>query len=230
MAKHEEISIRKIKVGEDEFPYRLRYSKRAKYLRLQISSGGLEMILPYGYNLFSAENFLSGKKSWIKKHLIKRNNKQEKFLLFGNEISVVQEFDFFIKKHRTRYEKNILTITSPPNNNVEIKKLYELWLKHQAKNYLIDRVNALAAKYHFAINKISIRGQKTRWGSCSARRNLSFNYKLIQYRKEIIDYVIVHELCHLLEMNHSKKFWILVERLCPDYRILKSDLKERSAI
>ncbi len=197
---------------------------------LQINNSGLEMVLPYGYNLFSAENFLSGKKLWIKKHLSKRGNTPEKFLLFGNEISIVQEFDFFIKKHKTVFEKNILTITSPSNSSVELKKLYELWLMHQAKNYLIERVKELALDYHFLINKISIKRQKTRWGSCSARGNLSFNYKLISYKKDIIDYVIIHELCHLLEMNHSQKFWKHVERLCPNYKNLKSDLKESSAI
>ncbi|MDR3628564.1 MAG: M48 family metallopeptidase, partial [Ignavibacteriaceae bacterium] len=80
------------------------------------------------------------------------------------------------------------------------------------------------------INKVTIRNQKTRWGSCSARGNLSFNFNLVRYRKEIIDYVIVHELCHLKEMNHSNKFWNLVEKICPDYKALRRELKKGSNI
>ncbi|HEY6906360.1 MAG TPA: M48 family metallopeptidase, partial [Ignavibacteriaceae bacterium] len=64
-----------------------------------------------------------------------------------------------------------------------------------------------------------------RWGSCSASGNISLNYKLMKYRKELIDYVIIHELCHLKEMNHSKKFWKLVEGLVTEYKSLKRELK-----
>ena len=78
--------------------------------------------------------------------------------------------------------------------------------------------------YSSEIGKIGIRGQYTRWGSCSSKGNLSFNYTLLQFREEVIDYVIIHELCHLKEMNHSKRFWKLVGKLCPDYKNLRKEL------
>ncbi|NCA94384.1 MAG: M48 family peptidase, partial [Sphingobacteriia bacterium] len=78
----------------------------------------------------------------------------------------------------------------------------------------------------FEFKKISIRSQRTRWGSCSQAGNLNFNYKLIYLPDKIIDYVIVHELCHLDEFNHSRRFWFLVSEIIPDYRILRRELKE----
>jgi predicted metal-dependent hydrolase len=98
-------------------------------------------------------------------------------------------------------------------------------LKHKAKLFLPERVKILADKMNLRYNKITIRSQKTRWGSCSTGKKLSLNYKLMKYRKEVVDYVIIHELSHLKEMNHSKNFWELVEDKCPDYKNLKKELK-----
>jgi len=82
--------------------------------------------------------------------------------------------------------------------------------------------------YGFEYKKFCIRNQKTRWGSCSSGRNLNFNYKLVYLSEALAEYVVVHELCHLKEMNHSKKFWALVEKLVPDYKEKRKRLKEES--
>ncbi len=77
-----------------------------------------------------------------------------------------------------------------------------------------------------SFNRITIRDQKTRWGSCSARGTLSFNWRLMLAPPAVLDYVVVHELCHLTHMDHSKAFWAHVESVCPDYRIHRKWLKE----
>ena len=79
--------------------------------------------------------------------------------------------------------------------------------------------------YNFKYNKISIRHQKTRWGSCSSDGNLSFNCKLACLSNDLQEYVVAHELCHLQEMNHSKDFWALVEKTVPNYKELRAQLK-----
>ncbi|PID51961.1 MAG: hypothetical protein CR972_04600 [Candidatus Moraniibacteriota bacterium] len=79
--------------------------------------------------------------------------------------------------------------------------------------------------YNFSYNRVSIRHQKSRWGSCSSDGNLNFNCKLLCVRDELINYVVVHELCHLKEMNHSKKFWALVAETIPHYKELRRELK-----
>jgi predicted metal-dependent hydrolase len=225
------VITRSILINQQSISYNLRYSRKAKYIRLQISHGSnLELVLPRGYELADAEKFIKQKSDWITKHLRPAKEEDEKFLLLGKEIKIIQVYELFTRKHKLIFENNELRIVSPQGSKIDLKKLYDIWLKNFAKRYLPERAYQLAGKYGFIINKVSVRNQKTRWGSCSARGNLSFNFNLVQYKKEIIDYVIVHELCHRKEMNHSKKFWLLVEKICPDYKILRKELKKSSNI
>lgn len=99
-------------------------------------------------------------------------------------------------------------------------------LQKEARKHIPLRV-AYFCQYTGGIyTSVSIRNQKTRWGSCSSRGTLSFNYRLMLAPAEVLDYVIVHELCHLTHMNHSKDFWSMVERIMPDFRFSKKWLKE----
>lgn len=95
-----------------------------------------------------------------------------------------------------------------------------------AKRYIPERVAYWADIIGVTYGRISIRQQKTRWGSCSGEGNLNFNCLLMQMPKEIIDYVIVHELCHRKQMNHSKLFWAEVAKILPDYKERRKALKE----
>ncbi len=98
-------------------------------------------------------------------------------------------------------------------------------LKKQAKKYIPGRVAHYAEQMQVDYGRIAIRCQKTRWGSCSQKGNLNFNCLLMELPPEIIDYVVVHELCHRLQMNHSGKFWAEVEKVLPDYRERRRWLK-----
>lgn len=80
--------------------------------------------------------------------------------------------------------------------------------------------------YNYKIGRIAIRNQRTRWGSCSKRGNLNFNYKLALIPEKLADYIVVHEICHLGELNHSKRFWDLVARTMPDHRALRAELNK----
>lgn len=95
-----------------------------------------------------------------------------------------------------------------------------------AKDYFPKRAAYFAAITGGNYQRITIRDQKTRWGSCSANGTLSFNWRLMLAPPAVLDYVVVHELCHLTHMNHSKAFWSLVESACPDYRAHRKWLKE----
>ena len=94
-------------------------------------------------------------------------------------------------------------------------------LKEQAEIVIPKLVSFYSLQVRASYGEVTIRCQKTRWGSCSAQGNLSFNCLLLNTPKKVLDYVIIHELCHRHEMNHSKKFWELVERYCPDYKEAK---------
>ena len=90
---------------------------------------------------------------------------------------------------------------------------------------MLDRVETFKSRLRFSYKAIKIKNQKTRWGSCSRNKNLNFNYKLIFLPKKQQDYIIIHELCHLKEFNHSRKFWSLVEKIMPDYLEIKNELR-----
>jgi len=99
-------------------------------------------------------------------------------------------------------------------------------LADEALDYIPQRVSFYAQQIHVSYGRITIRNQRSRWGSCSAKGNLNFNCLLMLMPPEVIDYVVVHELCHRLEMNHSKQFWQEVEKVLPDYKSRRKWLKE----
>lgn len=100
--------------------------------------------------------------------------------------------------------------------------------KEKAREFVKSRVEYFNNFYGYNYNRISIKDTKTRWGSCSTKFNLNFNYKIIFLPPEIADYIIVHEICHLKEMNHSPNFWILVAHTLPNYKNLRKRLRDIS--
>ncbi len=96
--------------------------------------------------------------------------------------------------------------------------------KEQARAFVHERLGVVNTQYQFHFGKVAIRDQRSRWGSCSAKGNLNFNYRLMFLPLPIADYVIAHELCHLKEFNHGVGFWELVEKGVPEYRARKAEL------
>lgn len=101
------------------------------------------------------------------------------------------------------------------------------YLKHKpaAHVFVLNRLEHFNSFYNFKYQRISIRDQKTRWGSCSRSGNLNFSYRLLELSPAAADYIIVHELCHLKEFNHSARFWSLVAKTVPDYQIRRKELR-----
>lgn len=126
-------------------------------------------------------------------------------------------FFYFLKKlPGTRIKRK--------NSSLERKKY--LALKKSAETLIKKRVLEINEFYGFPYGKITIRNQKTRWGSCSKKGNLNFNYKIALLPRIYMDYVISHELCHLKEFNHSKNFWKLVEQTVPDYKKIRKIIRK----
>ena len=99
-------------------------------------------------------------------------------------------------------------------------------LKEQAQALAEEKVKYFNRFYNFSYNSIFIKNQKTRWGSCSKQGNLNFNYKIVLLPEQLVDYLVVHEICHLGEFNHSQNFWNLVGEVLPDYKNLRIQLKK----
>jgi len=101
--------------------------------------------------------------------------------------------------------------------------------REYARSFIAQKINFFNKFYGFKINRVAIKNQTTRWGSCSSKRNLNFNYKIIYLKPELADYLIVHELCHLGEFNHSRRFWALVAKTVPNYVDINKRLKRTPA-
>ena len=96
----------------------------------------------------------------------------------------------------------------------------------EANRVIRKRVDQLAATFGVTYSRVFVRNQKTRWGSCSARRNINLNWRLVLMPDDVMDYIVIHELTHLEEMNHSKRFWTLVAVRCPAYQRHKLWLRQ----
>jgi predicted metal-dependent hydrolase len=221
--------VKSILIKDQEVKYSLKRSKRAKFIRLHISSEkGLEAVLPLRATLNELERFIKAKESWIQKNIHLLTNRKERYNYLGRRVVVFNQYDLFRKTNSYFYKNGKLIISTPINSKHETLSLFHEWLYDTAKVYLPRRTKQIADSNNFEYSKVRVKRQKTRWGSCSSNGNLNFNFKLLKLRKELIDYVIVHELCHLKEMNHSPRFWSLVEEIIPNYKELRKELRRFS--
>ena len=99
-------------------------------------------------------------------------------------------------------------------------------VKYDATKFVREKIAKINKLYNFSFNRIRVKNNKSRWGSCSKKRNLNFNYKIIHLPVELAEYIVAHELCHLKEFNHSNRFWALVAKAVPDYNTRRRKLKK----
>jgi predicted metal-dependent hydrolase len=111
-----------------------------------------------------------------------------------------------------------LTVILPPDGRESAEEVAEAWLRRQAGYDLADRLAARSAEMGLRHGLVRVRDQATRWGSCASTTNLAFNWRLVMAPPQVLDYVVVHELAHLVEMNHGPAFWAVVARHCPEWR------------
>jgi len=189
--------------------YHSKVSKKAKYMRLEIrSNGSVNVVLPQGMDHDLVERFLMRKSQWIINKLNHFKSVSGKIFLNGNK----REYSKYKERARLLAESRIEYYSRFYNFKIHPVKFREAEISQKVK--LFNRVN-----------RITIKNTKSRWGSCSKKGNLNFNYKIALLSQELADYVIVHELCHLGEFNHSKRFWKLVSLTIPNYRELKRKFK-----
>ena len=137
-------------------------------------------------------------------------------------VKFISEKRGWIEKHHRKMQESMKN--QPAQERFTMEEIQEL--ASQALAWIPPRVKEYAEKMGVTYGRITIRNQRTRWGSCSSKGNLNFNCLLMLFPEEVRDYVIVHELCHRIEMNHSQRFWAEVEKYCPDYKVLRMKLKE----
>lgn len=224
-----------IQLSDRRYPYTLVKSKRARYLRLKLAqTGELQLVVPNGVSLARAREFLVSQTSWLESKLrvlspqaVKPWARPEVFdLSYLNERWTIRYFpqatDSIVLRVGGTQQ---LECYGCLEDSDLLKKILGRWLKGKAEVALTPRLKCLAEQHGFHYQRLSIRGQKTRWGSCSAKKNINLNYKLLFLKPEVVDYVLIHELCHTIEMNHSPRFWALVGDCDANYQAHHAMLK-----
>ena len=203
--------------------------KKRKTLTIRINENG-EVIVscPLTYSNNDVYKILSKKQNWINNALKNVANKfcknnefysYSKILLFGNEykINII---------NNELYAENIKIATLKCNSNV--KSLLKKWIYNKAYDYLNNFLKQVSCQIGIKYNKFTLISAKKKWGSCDNYGEIRLNYKLIMLKPECIRYVCVHELCHIKHLNHSNKFWSLVESFCLGYKGIRSEMKQNS--
>jgi hypothetical protein len=214
-------------------------SSRAKHVRLEVRiKTGLTVVIPSSYRIEELFDLLRKKSRWILGKLAEYGKGQlfaaEKKLKNGDSIPYLGRHLKVVERHNpskavsVRLEKNQLLINLGSRNG-HLNLIVEWWYRQQAEKFIKNRADELCSLVGVTYDRLSIRRAKTRWGSCSRKGNLSFNWKLMMVPEPVIDYVIVHELAHLKEMNHSKNFWKLVDKHCPQWRKYRRWLNAQEA-
>lgn len=189
-----------------------------KHARLKVhEDGSVQLFVPVGFTEENVDELLKKKAGWIAskqsffeqkvKILLQRNE----ILLFGNRYAY-----FYDTKYKNKVIINHESKTIQAQRDLLDARIQEHWLKNLAKKCITARVEKLSDSLLLPYNKLYIRSPRKKWGNCSAEKNISVNWRIIKAPKFVIDYVIIHELCHTIIMKHTVKFQTLLKSHCPD--------------
>lgn len=217
-------------------------NKRSKALTISIRPiKGIIVNMPFYLPYSEALRIVEFRREWIEKNLPKIKKIEEKATIFSEKTPfntrtrVLNINSYTGEKFTAQLTQNSIDLRYPAGNKVEQANIQELirksilWaLKIEAKEYLPERINALSVKHNLTFNKLFLKNNKTNWGSCSAKNNINLNIHLVRLPDYLIDYVIIHELCHTLEKNHGERFWLLLARFIVNPKQLSKELKTYS--
>lgn len=205
-------------------PYTVKKHAKAKYVKFRASTirGGLEITVPKRFSLKNLPEVLEENRDWILKQLAKLQLEVEWELPSVIHFpSVDQHWKIFYEPFKTRPRLlirpgNEIVLLGDINDKEVCAKLLLKWVKCKAKPLLLNYLNLISNTTQLSYQTFTMRDQKTRWGSCTSEKNISLNYKLLFLSPELMRHVIIHELCHTKHLNHSDRFWQLVEKHDPN--------------
>ena len=212
--------------------YELIRSKR-KTLGLYIKGGRLEVRAPLSLSKKEIDNFVTSKTDWISSKLANSqavSQTREDFSLNYGDMVLYLDNEYPIgEQEGNRVGFDDERFYMPPRlTQDQIKSACAQIYRMLAKQHLTNRVMEFSKQMGVLPVVVKINGAKSRWGSCSAKKSLNFSWRLIMADSEVVDYVVVHELAHITEMNHSSRFWAIVEGVLPDYMERKERLRQLS--
>jgi hypothetical protein len=234
--RHE--TLKSIQLAGRTVDYRLVNSDRAKKLRVRVGQGGVEVVLPVERSPLELQTFLENRQEWIFQQLdriermqrvrrpLKRNGQE----IFFNGIATPVK----IEENRTRRANKVvladgcITIYCGIDSTTKPATSLENWLRRQAREKINLLLDDLLKRISKSPGKVYIMGQRTKWGNCSSLQNLSFNWRLIMAPEYVVRYLVTHEVVHLDVPDHSKRFWLTVQSLCPEMDRAKQWLSANS--
>jgi predicted metal-dependent hydrolase len=204
--------------------------RSVKNARLRVSeTGAIRLIAPDHFTDGQINNLLARKAGWIeekRRFFAKRGSVSQR--LSPNEVRLFGDVFAFVDtpqlRHRTELDYRRRLIRT--GVNLADPDTRQHWYRRFAKRYLGARIAELALAHGFKFHRLYVRAPWTRWGSCSVKRNISLNWRLIQAPVRVIDYVILHELLHTRMMTHERRFWIQLRAICPDLHQSQEWLEE----
>ena len=221
MSIHQKLSII---IGHDDILIDIKRTLTLKKIAIKVKDKRVTIKVPFFINNNLIEQLVNRKLSWIKKLL----NIQSKFLPFKKKLYVNDEKFLYLgkyyklkilknKKYSVNIEGDFLQVNVKNELNIlKVKKLLKEWFREKSFIYFQKETHNYAKINNLKINSVKVREYKARWGSCSNKGDISFNWRLIMAPPKIIEYVIIHELMHIKEHNHSPKYWNYVKSLYPN--------------
>lgn len=226
-----------VDIGDREITFRVRRSERARRIALRIRHGeGLEVVLPQYTPVSSVEHLVKQHARWIVRKLDsmpkqlggpfqERLETGTRLAFAGKELTLKVSGRNGTRVHVSEGEGEV-HVRVPEVDQTAVRTALQRWYTVKAKALISRKLAIMNAVGRFHYSKISVRNQKTRWGSCSRKGTLSFNWRLLLLPPDVMDYLIYHELAHLEEMNHSGRFWRIVAEICPQFRESEAWLKK----
>lgn len=208
-------------------------------MRIEVHDGiGLAVIVPRGCSLAAADEMVAAKAGWVVDKYVRYVEKARSAVAaplgsgsvvryLGRDLRLVSCRDS-AAGGRVEVKGDELLVWAQEGDE-PLGSALEAWYRNQAAAVIKRKVDALAAALSLRYKGLIIRGQRTRWGSCSQKGTLSFNWRLIMAPEPVLDYVVIHEVAHLREMNHTRRFWELVAEWCPSWRENKRWLNDHGA-
>jgi len=213
--------------------YTIKKHARAKHVKLKASlHHGLEVVVPTRFNLKNIPEILEKHKSWIQKKLADFIEKpttlpDEIKLTAINQTWRILYIQSTNKKAKlfVRPEQELVLLGNI-EDKIFCKKLLTQWIRKQAAIYLTTCLQKIAQEMQLTYKKVVVRGQQSRWGSCSSDKSISLNYKLFFLPAELVRHVVIHELCHTVHLNHSINFWRMVASFDPQWKEHNRELRQ----
>jgi predicted metal-dependent hydrolase len=211
-----------------EIAYTVRRSDRARRVRITVDPAGeVEVVLPRRAREREAAAAVAELRPWIERRLAEAAGVRERLAARGATVPYLGEtLALVAEPGRTRAHRRGEALLVPAG---DAKPALERWFRRAARAEVVPRLDAATADLGVSYASVRIANQRTRWGSCSATGAMSFNWRLLLAPDEVLDYVVWHEACHLRHLDHSPRFWGLLERHRPGYRAEKAWLRRHGA-